>query len=190
MCDNWKNKKFNEYSCEGVVLDEGEGEYIVKGNLETANKDATILYFAPNPPTYSQSYTGSGLPYPNPNIAFDNTPNRGAVKLVNGEFKFRVRYPNSYYVGLGTVYVEPHVYLKVCNDGKIHTVKLGNGIPFRFLTYPPAPNTAPRENPMFYQGAGRDILPPRTQEQILRDSAYPSENVMPKNFWGKAVPHP
>ena len=39
---------------------------------------------------------------------------------------------------------------------------------------------------MFYAGR-HDLL--RTQEQLLRDSGYPEENVMPKSFWGKAVPH-
>lgn len=191
MCDKWRNDYSNQYSCKGVVLDSGEGEYVVKGSIATKTLDATILFWAPNPPTYTTSYSGSGLPYPSPDVAYENTPNRGAVKSSGGNFEFRVRYPNSYYIGLGSVYVEPCVHIKVCEEGadnKVHTIKLGNGIPFRMLTYPPSqPETKPRSNPLFY--SGRPQLEMRTQEQILRDSGYPEDNVMPKNFWGKAVPH-
>ena len=69
----------------------------------------------------------------------------------------------------------------------MHTIKLGNGIPFRMLTYPPSYDSVPRVNPHFY--SGRDNLVHRTQAQILKDSAFPSKNEMPSNFWGNAVPH-
>lgn len=191
-CSGWKDEYAKQFSCEGVVLDSGDGEYVVRGRLNTLTSNATIMFWAANPPTYTTSFTGSGLPFPNPDIAYDNTPNRGAVKSVNGKFEFKIRYPNAYYVGLGTVYVEPCVHIKICelgSDGKIHTIKLENGIPFRMLTYPPShEGTAARANPMFY--AGRDELPIRTQEQILRDSAFPEDNKMPTNFWGKSIPHP
>ena len=56
------------------------------------------------------------------------------------------------------------------------------------LTYPQTPITISRESPKFYDGGFQ--MPIRTQEQILRDSAYPSNNKMPKNFWGLKPPHP
>tara|TARA_B100000575_G_scaffold294356_1_gene309755 strand:+ start:6659 stop:7240 length:582 start_codon:yes stop_codon:yes gene_type:complete len=179
-------------NCEGIVLDSGDGEYIVKGYTFSGNKsNTTVMYWAANPPTYTTSFSGSGLPYPNPDIAFENTPNRGAVKTNDGSFEFRVRYPNSFYVGLGSKYVEPNVYIKICNgekNNKIHTITLGHGIPFRMMTYPPTtPNVRPRNGPEFY--AGRDKLPHRTQEQILRDSGYPTNNSMPDNFWNNVPPH-
>ena len=191
MCDNWKNDIGNEYKCEGVVLDSGEGEYVVKGSVGSALSKPTVIFWAANPPTYTTSYSGSGLPFPNADIAYENTPNRGAVLAHGGNFEFRVRYPNSYYMGLGSVLVEPCVHIKVCENGKsgkVETIRLGNGIPFRSLTYPPIQKqTAPRKSPMFY--AGREKLPIRSQETILRQSGFPEENVMPKSFWGQAVPH-
>ena len=144
--------------------------------------NSRILFWAPNPPTYTSSYTGSGLPYPNPNVAYENTVNRGSVMAENGNFEFRLRYPNAYYIGLGSSYVSPCCHIKICGSDQIFTIKLGNGIPFRMLTYPPSYGTVPRKDATFY--SGRDKLPVRTQEQILRDSSYPSKNVMPKNFWG------
>ena len=174
----------NGYSCEGTVLDSGDGEYIVKGRLKNGLEKVKILYYSANPPTYSSSYSGSGLPFPNSTMAFENTPNKGAVLTkVNGEFSFKVRYPNSYYVKLGTIYVPPVVYIKICGKKEIHTIKLGGGIPFRLLAYPVS-----RKGPEFYNTIGLNYLPPRSQEQILKDKGYPAENKMPKNFWGKAVP--
>ena len=93
-------------------------------------------------------------------------------------------------MGLGSVLVEPCVHIKVCEDGKsgeVETIKLGNGIPFRSLTYPPIQkDTAPRKNPMFY--AGRQNLPMRTQEEILELQGFPEENNMPKNYRVKLFP--
>ena len=190
MCDNWKKDYSKEFTCEGLVLDNGEGEYNVKGKINTLG-NSTIMFWAPNPPTYTTSYSGSGLPYPNPNIAYENTPNRGLVKTNNSNFEFNIKFPNSYYIGLGSVYVQPVCHIKICNDKveqKIHTIELGHGIPFRMLTYPQTPITISRESPKFYEGGFE--MPIRTQEQILRDSAYPTNNKMPKNFWGLKPPHP
>lgn len=190
MCDSWKNKFSESLTCEGLVLDKGDGEYTVRGKINSLG-NTTIMYWAANPPTYCNSYSGSGLPYPNPDIAYENTPNRGLVKTNNGNFEFNLRFPNAYYIGLGSVYVEPICHIKICNsksDKKIHTIKLGNGIPFRMLTYPQEPLTKSRANPNFYKGGFE--LPIRTQEKILRDSGYPDSNKMSPNFWGMKPPHP
>tara|TARA_B110000208_G_C11785706_1_gene435566 strand:- start:163 stop:726 length:564 start_codon:yes stop_codon:yes gene_type:complete len=186
MCE-WKKDYAKQFTCEGIVMDSGSGEFIVKGRISNLG-NPTVMFWAANPPTYNGSYSGSGLPFPNADIAYDNTVNKGAVKALGGSFQFRVRYPNAYYMGLGSVYVEPCVHIKVCGEEKIQTIKLGNGIPFRMMTYPPSGNASrPRDGPLFYKGRGE--LEMRTQEQILRDSGYPRENIMPENFWGKAVPH-
>jgi len=187
MCDSWIQNYSKQFTCEGNVMNEGEGEYLVKGKLKgVGNK--TILFWAPNPPTYNSSYTGSGIPYANADMAYDNTPNRGMVKTTNGKFEFKVKYPNSYYIGLGTLTVEPCCHIKICGDKseKIHTIKLGNGIPFRMLTYPPLTDEKPRKNTLFYKETYEGPL--RTQEKILRDSTYPEKNKMPDNFWGLKPP--
>ena len=189
MYSNFTKNLQQNLSCKGIVLDSGKGEFVVKGNImENAMQDSTISFWAPNPPDYITSYTGSVLPFPNPDVAFENTPNRGAVQLKGGTFEFRVKYPNAFYMNMGTDYIEPTVFIKLCNSNKIHTVKLGDGYPFRMLTYPPSyPNSRKRTSPIFY--SGRNELPIRTQEQILRDSAYPDKNITPKNFWGSVPPH-
>ena len=66
------------------------------------------------------TYSGSGLPYSNPDIAFDNSPNKGAVKVINGKFTFNIHYPNSFYAGFGKHLITPHVYYKLCNKDTRH----------------------------------------------------------------------
>ena len=101
-----------------------------------------IIYYAPNPPTYNSSFSGSALPFPNPDIAFEGTPNHGAVNTKEDiSFEFRIFYPNSYYIALGTVYVGPHVFIKGCGVKKVHSIYLGDGVPFRMVTYPSPPYT-------------------------------------------------
>lgn len=192
MCDDWRSTYFDKFSCNGSYLYSGDGEVLIKGKLKDNIPNTLISFWAACPPDYIQSYTGSGLPFANPIMAYDNTPNRGSVKPdINGDFEFKIQMPNSYYNGLGTVYIKPHVNIRVKNDknDNIHDINLGDGIPFRMLTYPSPPNTAPRCSSLFYNQ--RYKLPDaRTQEQILLDSEYPNVNKMPNNFWGLAIPHP
>ena len=125
--------QFLNQECEGLVLDNGQGEYVVKGKLKNMST-SKILFIAPNSPTLINSYSGAGLPYPSAKVAFENTPNRGVViAKSNGEFQFKIRYPNSYYQNLGTELISPHVYIKLCNEDKIHSIKLGEGLPFTSL---------------------------------------------------------
>jgi len=191
MCDlenKWKS--IDALNCKYVVEKKSRGEFLVKGHIADGGSQK-LIYYASNPPTYNSSFSGSGLPFPNPDVAFEGTPNNGAVMTYpDGRFEFKVFYPNGYYIALGTIYVGPHVFIKTCGAEKVHSIYLGDGIPFRMLTYPSPPYTAPRKCPMFYAEGGRQMPPTRTQEQILRDSRYPDTNEMPKNFWGKAIQHP
>lgn len=116
MSTTWRNKFFERIDCKGVALNEGDGEILVQGEVNTDSPDPTIVYWAPNPPTYSTSFSGSALPYHDSIQAYDRTPNIGAVKAVNRKFQFRIKYPNAYYIGLGSLYVPPHIHFKICED--------------------------------------------------------------------------
>ena len=191
MCD-WSSKHLQqEGDLSTSVKYDGSGNLTISGHVRNPEPDAFIVFWAANPPDYRTSYSGSGLPFHNYESAYENTPNRGTVGIsASGDFRFSIRYPSGYYTGLGTVYMQPHVFMQVHSKnyrGKPLILKVGEGVPFRLLTYPPIPVTAPRCSPNFY--AGRDTQPVRTQEQILRDSAYPATNNMPKNFWGLTPPH-
>jgi hypothetical protein len=194
MCDNneWRTQEFNnKRTLYGSIAYNGSGDVRINGRVNNAlgMMDAKVVFWAPAPPNYRTSYSGSALPFTNSEMAFDKTPNAGTVNVNrDGTFSFSLQFPNAYYAGLGTLFVSPHVRLQTIVNGKVNdteVVRVGEGIPFRLLTYPPVPATAPRCSPSFY---ARDHLPLRTQEQILRDSAYPAKNVMPTNFWGLRPP--
>ena len=87
---------------------------------------------------------------------------------------------------MGTVYVPPQVkilFVSKDNQQLIESkiIHLGEGIPFRTLTYPSQRDW--NKGPLFY--TNKEIPKKvRTQYEILMDSAYPSDNKMPANFWG------
>lgn len=184
---------FESAYCYGTVE---PGEYdkqlVVKGRINEYIKNDKLYYLAACPPDYRATFSGSGLPFASQVQAFQNTPNKGYVKLpgYGSEFEIKIMTPNAYYVGLGTVYVPPTLYLEYVNQYGVKrniSVKLSDGIPYRSLTHPgPGQKTAPRANPMFY--STQFELPVRSQEQILRDSAYPDKNQMDSNFWGLKPP--
>ena len=190
--NDWRELYFNKTLCEGVVQNEGNGNVRVLGRVKIPNLNVKIMYWAANPADFNASFSGSGLPFANPEQAFDNTENIGSVNTVGGKFEFTINYPNSYYVGLGSLYIGPNIHIKICESGyenEYYTIKLGEGIPFRTLTHPAPPSLNPRTDPVFYNN---DQLTVRSQEQILRDSAYPEYNTIPpeipSNFWGKRPP--
>lgn len=167
----------------------------VSGRVGEPTADGKIAFLAASPPDRRQSFAGSALPFANPEQAYESTPTRGERVLTSaGAFDLAFPLPNAYYVGLGTVYVPPalHLWYQAANGGgrRAAALKLDAGVPYRMLTYPQWP-TRPRDGPTFYTQAPNW---PRTQEQILRDSGYPSQRAieagysMPPNFWGLRPP--
>lgn len=199
MCDRWTKTDRVFESCDvavstnqsGCVVFEGVVKDPLRSRLLTTGK-VFVQYWAPSPPDYRTSFSGSGMPFPNEEIAFNNSPNIGKVPLsMDGSFRLRLQYPNSYYKRLGAVYVRPSVKLLFRDAdgnmiGKVVTIVLGEGIPFRSQTWPRLRDWS--KGPMFF--CGRESLPVRTQAQILKDSAYPCVNREPPNFWGLRPPAP
>tara|TARA_B110000285_G_C14994249_1_gene547951 strand:- start:312 stop:893 length:582 start_codon:yes stop_codon:yes gene_type:complete len=192
MSYDWRKLHFDDEFCNGVVEQQQNGNISVKGDLKISEPNVKIVYWAANPCDLNHSFSGSGLPFYSPDQAFSNMVNTGSLITDGYSFEFKLFYPNSYYVGLGSVYVPPQVYIKICNPNvksNVQVINLGNGIPFRTLTYPAPPSKNHRNSPLFYTN---NNLPIRTQEQILRDSAYPVFNILPPktpdNFWGLKPP--
>ena len=178
--------EFQNNYCSGKIIEHNNSkrkDITIIGKLLEPVLENEIYYIAGSPPDFRTTYTGSALPFANENQAFDNTPNKGKVNIQNGIFKITIMYPNSYMVGLGTVTVPPYIHLqyKLLN-GELRniTVKISDGIPYRSLTY--STIGCPRKDATFY--SNHHCLPVRTQEQVLRDSGFPSVNKMPSNFWG------
>jgi hypothetical protein len=180
---NWRQEYFDQINCQGLIQYSGDGDLTLNVTLKgyEMQDNVDVLYWAASPATRGMSFSGSGLPYPNPDVAYDQTPNRGSVKMNGGQFTVKLKAPNAYYVGLGTLYIPPMLHIKVCGDKKIYHIPITHGIPFRTLTYPSPPSKKPRSNAMFYCTGD---LPVRSQHQILLDSAYKHDQPMPDNFWG------
>lgn len=179
--------QFDTVYCKGEfapLVDDSLHDFVVVGTVKEQVTDDVIHYIAACPPDYRATYTGSGLPFANQPQAFQGSPNQGSVKLIDGTFEIRLMFPNSYYIGLGTVLVPPTLFIRyVSNEGKDRSVSvnLSEGIPYRTLTYPSG-----RKDATFYKGGWE--MPVRTQEKVLRDSGYPSKNVVPPNHWGLKPP--
>lgn len=184
----WETKTFNHPLCSGTLVNQGNRQIQVNGTI--GNINARVVYWAADEPDYMYSFYGSGHPFANPDMAYSNNHNTGTVNAIGGKFSFTIKYPNAYYVGLGSQYVPPHFNVKICGESddscsNYFTVQIDDGIPFRTLTYPAPPGKKARNGPTFYYEPEREI---RSQEDILRQSAYPQKHITPDNFWGDKPP--
>lgn len=183
----------NEY-CSGSVVFMTKIDIVVSMKFKSMFQGKMVMYWAAAPANFGISLSGSGLPFANAIQAFESTPNKGLLQVSNDNtLTIEMKYPNAYYVGLGSLYVIPHLNMKVLanpdgmpseNDLSI-TIPIDNGIPFRTLTYPSPPSMLPRNSAEFYRG--RPYLA-RSQEAILRASEYPANHEMPNDFWGERPP--
>lgn len=194
MCPQWKTTNKNLSLCDINIMNNQDNSFILNGVLKenllekSLNRQLFIRWWAANTPTFNSNFSGSGLPFPNEEIAFENSNNMGKVEVSRGNFSFSMRYPNSYYINMGATYVSPEVQIQVCDvNGKnlsnVQHINLGEGIPFRTLTWPNQRDW--NKGALFYKVENNHV---RSQEQILKDSAYPKVNKIPSNFWGKKPP--
>lgn len=114
--------------------------YTLNGRL---TKYSTIEYLSSSPIGRNQSLEGSGLPFHNYQIAYDNTPNQGTISpSSDGSFTIKLKHPNSYYINLGKVLLKPHIHLSLTSLNTIVTLVIDNNLPYRSLTS--LPNTYER----------------------------------------------
>jgi len=87
---------------------------------------------AANPIDRMINYSGSGLPFPNSKIAFENTPN--IYNITSSLFSTEFIYPNSYYMPNGTNMIKPTIYL-IVDDKIIDYHELPEILPLKKLIY-------------------------------------------------------
>jgi hypothetical protein len=188
MCNRFKEQIIDYRDMSVKTYKNVYGDFVVKGDLQgDYPTGAFIKYFAPAPTNYGISFSGSGLPFPNRKMAYEGTPNRGMVPFNGGHYEFKIQYPNSYYDNMGTVLVKPEVQVVVVDEkgnpmSKFYRIPLGDQVGYRSLTFTEKRNW--NNGPMFYCN---NNLPQRTQEQILKASAYVKKEH--PNFWGMMPPH-
>lgn len=164
----------DELQCH-VELDKANRAAHVHVNFRPFMQVTNPEYLAAAPIDRHASYSGSALPFASPDMAFENTPNKGALNLHNNSAIIHIQIPNSYYTSLGTTLIAPTLYLTYTVGGKQKkiAVRIDDQVPFRSLTY-----DSFRTSAQFYN----QKLPVRSQEAVFRDSAYPEKQ--PQTFWG------
>jgi hypothetical protein len=175
--------EFNIDECSGTI-EHYEHDVVVNIVMKENVDNNRLEYLAAAPADYRQSFSGSGMPFANANMAFDKTPNQGiAVVETDGRTSIRLLMPNSYYSDFNGTLETPYVFLHYTSIGKQREclIRLQRAIPYRSLTYP-----SMRKGPNFY-GHGWS-QPVRSQERILRDAGYPDKNKEAGDFWGLKPP--
>jgi hypothetical protein len=190
--DNIKSDKINNANISSIsktslwtIKNIGKNYIQIDGIIEDTVDNNIIYYIAPCPSDRHNSFSGSGLPFYNKSQAFENTPNNGKLNLKeNNSFLIKVIKPNSYYDNVGNNFIEPELTIYYYNNKNKKELKINlkNRIPFRHLEYNDInSHDSTANNIMFYENIN---LPVRTQEQILYDSQYPNNYLIPANYWG------
>jgi hypothetical protein len=149
----------------GSIGVDAAGPVVVRGAFRRKPDDGRVMYVAPCPPDRRQSFFGSALPFPNADVAYDGTPNRGAAEVDDdGRFEIAlVAGPNSY-CGADGKLVPPALTLYYAEQGtpRVQTVHVGEPTPHRRLRFM---NYEGRRDASFY---ARPVERVRSQEAILR----------------------
>ena len=179
-----KNKYINNLfnSKKETFINNIPGEYNIKIKSQYP-ENSNIIFWACNPPNYNSSFTGSGLPFSNLDIAFENTPNIGISKVKNGLILVNISFPNSFYNNFGTNLIEPTLFYRLLNNENDNVIEfnLKNRIPFRGRYFDLSKGV------LNYYNNNNCIL--SNQETILRNYGYPNKNKIPNNFWGSKKPN-
>ena len=94
MCNRWKTSSVQYTDCSLNVNYNSLGNFVISGSAGVLGA-VFVKYWSSAPPTYSLSFAGSGLPYPNEEIAYEKTPNQGVAQIKDGRFQFAIDSPNS-----------------------------------------------------------------------------------------------
>ena len=145
-----------------------------QGRVKNPGSYKSMEIMAAHPIDRMTNYSGSGLPWPCPNFAFDNTPSRLQVSK-DGSFQGKFRYPNSYYTYDAFEKIPPSLFaLLYDNSGKTPiVVRIGLNEPdilkMRTLTYRNR-NAGPAFYAVKEQYMG--ILPTTAEEAMLTLKAF------------------
>lgn len=157
----------NEFvQCAAVIVDEN-GTLHITGNIKQMAMAREVIIHAPNPIDRMTNYTGSGLPFPCAQVAFENTPNFARITEPSGVFNLQFSYPNAYYTTDAHTKIEPSLFVTFYwkEEGKEKTVvrlPLTDGLPLRTLNYRPGHAKGPH-----YYAVKSDIIGIRGAEATM-----------------------
>jgi hypothetical protein len=154
----------DEYTAFTITFSKDYTNLKITGSIKNYAMFKNIIIIAPNPIDRMSNYSGSGLPFPNYEIAFENTPNIHKIDT-SGVFDISFKYPNSFYMPDGLNKIKPSIYfIFTLNANKSFRLQyeLHDINALRTLV-----NRSSRKNPEFY-GAKDYILPIDTAEKVMR----------------------
>lgn len=147
----------------------------LKGSFKNPSQFSKIELMAPGPIQRLNSYSGSALPFPCAQMAFDQTPNYiDLTRPVDGattaptDFEVVFEYPNSYYAVDHRTLVAPSIFAALTPVESTKPIfvrfELPNPHPLKTLTYRPQFARGPE----FYAEKAERIGIPENQEAYLR----------------------
>ena len=95
-------------SCNALPVDIKNAKYNVNGKIQ-APDGTKLVYWAANPPGYGTSFAGSGLPYANPEMAYQNTPNIGATIVKDSKYSFNILFSVRFLRSIIDLLSAPHL---------------------------------------------------------------------------------
>jgi hypothetical protein len=119
---------YNSSRVSCVVKDIGNGDLVVSGIFFVPPK----MVIAANPIDRMVNYSGSGLPFPSKEVAFDGEKNQIKINE-DGTFKGTIKYPNKYYEPNGVDIVPCCIFL--ISTAGIDQVILKDPLPYKTLNY-------------------------------------------------------
>jgi hypothetical protein len=162
----------NEYlQCSIETRGDDNKEIHLKGYIKQMASASEVVISASKPINRMTNYTGSGLPYPCAQVAFENTPNLLVVRDPTGAFDVVFSYPNSYYTADFYTRIEPSVFVSfqwkdASRESTMVRLPLEDRLPLRTLTYRPGFYKGPQ-----YYAAKTDIIGVRGAEATMRSLA-------------------
>jgi hypothetical protein len=153
----------DEYTGFNIVFSNDHSSLRLTGSVKNNAMFNDIVIIAANPIDRMSNYSGSGLPFPNYEIAFENTPNIHKVED-SGIFDITFKYPNSFYMPDGINKIKPSVYF-IFTDNNNNSFRIQYELHDLFALRTLV-NRESRKNPEFY-GAKDYILPIDTAEKVM-----------------------
>lgn len=133
---NIVNKDFND--CDLKILANNHRHYVIRGQVKNYIKSLAnnfnlyLQYWSPNQCTPRYNHHLSNIPFSTEDIAYENTPNKGVARIVDGLFEFQVSNPNCYFSKMGTKFNPPTVKFRFTDSqgnpvSDVYTVLLDGG---------------------------------------------------------------
>lgn len=146
-----------------------DDQLTIHGKVVNPSDYKFIELSAPNPIDRMTNYSGSGLPFPNPTIAFENTPNYYIVPP-SGEVHTVFSRPNSYYGQETQKKIKPSLFVTLYPNNNLEPIfvhfEMDDVLPLKTVYY-----REDRTDPEFYERKA-DIFDVMSQYDILVNTEF------------------